>query len=180
MPPLKHAPPFSFVHRNLSIRAVLILAFVIQIVGAVGLVGYLSFRNGQKTVRDLATQLRQELTARIERELQGYFETPHEINRLNADAFLRGDLDIQEGNFGESQLYQQMRISSKVAFIYCGSAWSGEFFGVLRSPQTGVLQLSYSNADTNFRRVFYSLDVNGDRTFFRGISERRFDSRQRP
>ena len=61
---------------NLPLRMLLILVFVSQILGAVGLVGYLSFRNGQKAVNDLATQLRQEITARIERELRGYFETP--------------------------------------------------------------------------------------------------------
>ncbi|MGB8689743.1 MAG: hypothetical protein WCD53_20730 [Microcoleus sp.] len=40
---------------------VLIVPFVLQIVGAVGLVGYLSFRNGQKAVNNLASQLMSEV-----------------------------------------------------------------------------------------------------------------------
>ncbi|MEO0536739.1 MAG: PAS domain S-box protein [Cyanobacteria bacterium P01_A01_bin.123] len=165
---------------SLPLRVMLIVMFVGQIVGAVGLVGYLSFRNGQKAVSDLATQLRQEVTARIERELRGYFETPHEINRLNAGALALGQIDLQKGTFGESQLYQQMKIAPTVALVYCGSAQKGEFFGVLRSPEDGSLQLSYSNQSTNYLRRFYSLDVRGERTHFLRQTDKPYDSRQRP
>jgi hypothetical protein len=148
--------------------------------GVVRLVGYLSFRNGQKAVNDLANQIRQELTARIERELQGYFAVPHEINRLNASAFSLGDLDIENASRGESQFYQQMKIAPTVAFVYCGSANAGEFFGVLRSPEDGSLQMSYGNASNNFLREYYSLDVRGERTYRLRQLDRIFDSRQRP
>ncbi len=42
---------------RLSLRIVLIVPFVTIIVVAVGLTGYLSFRNGQNAVNDLASQL---------------------------------------------------------------------------------------------------------------------------
>ncbi|ESA35885.1 pas pac sensor protein [Leptolyngbya sp. Heron Island J] len=165
---------------NLPLRVVLIVLFVGQIVGAVGLVGYLSFRNGQKAVNELAIQLRHEVTARIEQELQSYFETPHEINRLNASAFARGILDVDGAGFGETQLYQQMRIAPTIALAYCGSARNGEFFGVLRSPENGALQLTYSNPSTQNLRRYYSLDVRGERTSFLWQAETPYDSRQRP
>jgi len=40
---------------NIPLRTVLIVPFVLQILGAVGIVGYLSFRNGQQAVNDLAS-----------------------------------------------------------------------------------------------------------------------------
>ncbi len=148
---------------HLPLRIIFILAVIGQLIGAVGLVGYLSFRNGQKAVNDLAFQLRQEVTARIERELHGYFATPHEINRLNADAFARGELDVIGASQGESQFYQQMVVAPTVAFVYCGSERGGEFFGVLRSPQDGSFQLSYGNQGNKYLRSYYSMDVAGDR-----------------
>lgn len=166
--------------KNLSLRNLLLLAFVGQLLGVVGLVGYLSLRNSQETVETLANQIRKELTARIERELQSYFETPHEINRLNATAFARGEIDVEGAQFGEAQLYQQMKIAPNVAFVYCGSSRQGEFFGVLRSPEDGSLQLSYSNVNNNFLRDYYSLDVSGIRTFKLYQAEKTYDSRQRP
>ncbi|MBD2462769.1 PAS domain S-box protein [Oscillatoria sp. FACHB-1407] len=166
--------------KSLPLRIILIVAFVGQIVSAVSLVGYFSFRNGQKAVHDLASQLRGEVTARIERELRGYFEIPHDINRLNADALARGDLDAIDATRGESQLYQQMVIAPTVAFVYCGSSQRGEFFGVLRSPDDGSLQLSYGNRSNNFLRYYYHLNVAGDRTYLIRQADKPFDARQRP
>ncbi|HEY9645455.1 MAG TPA: cache domain-containing protein [Chroococcidiopsis sp.] len=178
IPPSRRIVPA--LSRSLSLRAILILVFTGQIIGAVSLVGYLSFRNGQKAVNDLATQLRRELTARIDRELKGYFAIPHEINRLNADAFARGDIDVVTASRGEHQLYQQMVVAPTVAFVYCGSQQNGEFFGVLRSPEDGSLQLSYGNASNRFFRSYYSLDVAGDRTYLLRQADKPFDARQRP
>jgi class 3 adenylate cyclase len=153
---------------------------LVQLIGIVGLVGYLSFRNGQKAVQDLASQVRSELTARIQQELQGYFSAPHAINRLNATAFTYGDLDIVGAQRGENMLFQQMRIHPTIAFVYCGSAQNGEFFGVLRQPDTGQLQLSYGNASNSFLRENYSLDVRGSRMHRLSQLDRFYDARTRP
>lgn len=169
-----------FKGRQISLRLLLLLAFVGQILGIVGLIGYLSWRNSQKTANNLGGQIRQELTYRIEQELRRYFETPHEINRLNVAAFARGEIDVVGGRFGEAQLYQQMKIAPSLAFVYCGSASSGEFFGVLRSPDDGSLQLSYGNRSNNFFRDYYSLDVSGHRTFPIRQANKTFDARLRP
>jgi hypothetical protein len=40
-----------------SLRTVLIIPFVLQTVAAVGLVGYLSYKNGQQAVENLAKQV---------------------------------------------------------------------------------------------------------------------------
>ncbi len=166
--------------RKFTLRTALVVAFTLQIVAAVGSVGYISFMGGQRAVNNLSSQLRRELTARIERELRAYFETPHELNRLNTAAFFRGELDVVNGQHGEAQLYQQMRIAPNIAFVYCGSNHKGEFFGVLRDPDTGILQLSYSNASTNFLRQYYRLDANGDRTYLMHQTDTVYDSRLRP
>ncbi len=42
------------VSAKLPLRTVLVIPFVVQIFAAVGLTGYLSFKNGQKAVDDLA------------------------------------------------------------------------------------------------------------------------------
>lgn len=164
---------------NIPIRRALIVPFVLQLCATVGVIGYLSFRTGQSAVRNLTSQLRTEISARIESELESYFETPHEINRLNTAAFLRNDIDVETAARGEGLMYQQMRISPNIAFVYCANT-RGDFFGVLRSPDDGSLQLSYSNAATLRRRQYYSLNVLGDRTFFIRQVDRAFDARTRP
>ncbi|NEZ55164.1 SpoIIE family protein phosphatase [Adonisia turfae] len=164
---------------RIPMRRILVVPFVLQICATVGLVGYLSFRNSQQAVQDLTSQLRTEVSARIQRELQGYFETPHEINRLNSTALIHGVIDVTTATRGEAQLYQQMKIAPNVAFVYCGNN-RGDFFGVLRDPEDGSLQLSYSNAATKAKRQYYTLNVRGQRTYFLRQLKTIFDARQRP
>lgn len=165
---------------RLSLRLAFTLPVVAQLLLAVGLVGYLSFRNGQRAVTDLASQLRSEVSARIEGELIRYFGDPHAINRLNATAFINGDIDIVGASQGEHLMFQQMKIYPTIAFVYCGSAQSGEFFGILRNPETGELQLSYGNITNNYFREYYSLDVRGYRQHFVFQATETYDARRRP
>lgn len=174
------SPVIGRLTKNLPLRVVFTVPVLLQLVGVVGLVGYLSFRNGQRAVQNLASQLRSELSARIERELKGYFSAPHDINRLNATALVYGELDIIQASAGENFLFQQMKIHPTIAFVYCGSANQGEFFGVLRSPDTGELQLSYGNQSNQFFRDYYSLDVRGSRRHWLYRADRPYDSRTRP
>src|SRR4028118_1149711 len=81
---------------KLPLRTVLIVPFILQIVGAVGLVGYLSFRNGQKAVNNLASQLMSEVSLRVKQNLQAYVTTPHQINQSKLDAVL----DRKSGSAG--------------------------------------------------------------------------------
>lgn len=60
------------VSRQVPLRSILIAPFVLQLFAAVGLVGYLSFRNGQKAVNDLASQLRSEISQRIQENVHTY------------------------------------------------------------------------------------------------------------
>ncbi|MEL7036407.1 MAG: PAS domain S-box protein [Cyanobacteria bacterium J06592_8] len=167
------------VSQKLSLQVVLLVPFFLLITGTVGLVGYLSFRNGQATVRNLASQLRSELTERIHQELHEYFSSPHDINQLNATALVQDKLDVVNGE-GENFLWRQMKIAPNLAFVYCSRPDNGEFFGVLRDPENKSLQLSYSNESTDFYRVYYALDVRGNRTYKLRTSDKQFDSRLRP
>lgn len=58
----------------------LIVPFVLQIVGAVALVGYLSYRNGQQAVQDLAANLITEKANVVNQHLDGYLAIPRTPN----------------------------------------------------------------------------------------------------
>ncbi|WP_341527854.1 hypothetical protein WKK05_00385 [Nostoc sp. UHCC 0302] len=77
-----------------SLRIVLVVPFVLQIFAAVGLVGYLSFRNGQQAVNDLAHKLIREASLRVDQHLDTYLETPYQIARSNAELVESGLLNF--------------------------------------------------------------------------------------
>ncbi|MEH2359876.1 ATP-binding protein [Nostoc sp.] len=88
-------------HRSSKIRAfplqlVLIVPFVLQVFGIVGLVGYLSFKNGEKAVHDLADQLMKRTSSEVNQHLDAYLSIPHKVIELNADAIRMGLLNVRD------------------------------------------------------------------------------------
>jgi len=81
---------------KVSLRTVLIVPFVLQTVFAVGLVGYLSFRNGQQAINDLAVRLEKETSKHIQQKLDSYLFVPHQINQINSKAIELELLDLND------------------------------------------------------------------------------------
>src|SRR5919202_2507251 len=102
---------------RIPLRVILIVPFVVQVVGAVGLVGYLSFRDGHKAVNDLARQLRSEVTARIRDRIQTYVEVPQRVNQFNARAVQLGLLDFQKVREAASYFWQQVQTYESIGNV---------------------------------------------------------------
>ena len=161
--------------RSLSLRLLLIIPFVIQIFGAVGLVGYLSFRNGQKSVENLAGQLMLETGNRISERLKTYLETPHIVNQLNQDALDLGNLNLDNLRGMEQHFWRQSQIFELVSYIQFGSV-QGEFVG-LAVNDNGTFRYQVTELTGNLQT--YAIDEQGKRGEFLETSPN-FDSRLRP
>ena len=68
MKPRKTTP-----NRKFLLRTPLVISFVVQIVTAVGLTGWLAFRNGQKTVPELVNQISERVTEQVEKDIKTVF-----------------------------------------------------------------------------------------------------------
>lgn len=166
--------------RKLRLRTTLVVPFILQIITAVGLVGFIAYRSGQRAVNDVASQLRTELTQRITEKLDSYTAAPKTINRLNAAAFAQGDLDVSNPR-GEYHFWEQMQIYPTLSYVYCGDE-TGSFFGASRVFEQGdsTVLLHYSNASTGFIRQDFGFDEGGNRSAQLGTLDRPFDPRTRP
>ena len=80
---------------HVPLRTILIVPFVLQIFAAVGLTGYLSLRNGQKAVNDLAGRLRNEVSLRVDQHLN----TARHLAQINGDAIDLGLIDREHPTF---------------------------------------------------------------------------------
>jgi signal transduction histidine kinase len=87
---------FPNLPRKLSLRLLLVAPFMLQISAAVGLVGYLSFKNGEKAVNDLAQQLVVKTGQQVDDHLDNYLALPLELNAINAEAIRNGRLDFSD------------------------------------------------------------------------------------
>jgi len=153
------------VSSKVSLGTVLIVPFVVQIFAAVGLVGWLSFRNGREAVNEVASQLRSEVTARIEQKVISFLSTPHLINRINADGIRQGylnlDSPIDESANVKGYFWQQILQFDSVSYIYYGNE-QREFIGTARQLVDDRFGLGISGESTNYSLQEYATDKDGN------------------
>jgi hypothetical protein len=147
---------------KVPIRIVLVVPFAIQTFAAVGLTGWLSLRNGRIAVNDVATQLRAEVTSRIEQHIYAYIKTPHQINQLNLDAIRLGILNLQDADNLQRYFSQQIKTFDKISFIQFASEQK-DFIGVERLDD-GKLQVQISNQSTGYNLQRYAQSEFGEPT----------------
>ncbi|NET42505.1 response regulator [Okeania sp. SIO2B3] len=165
--------------KKTPLRIILIIPFFLELLIVFGLTGWLSFRNGQRAINDLASKFREEISAHIDHEIEDYLKIPHLINQLNAYAIQENNLSLFPVQ-GQSLFWQQMKLFKSVIWIYCGSPQKGEFVGVTRLGTNNKLRLAISNELTDFFRYEYPLDSQGNVQNLVKQSSKKYDSRSRP
>ena len=143
------------------LQLVLIVPFIVQIFGAVGLVGYLSFQNGQKAVNDLADQLINRDSDLVNQHLNAYLSIPQKLVQTNADAIEMGLLDVRDRKTAGKAFWKQMQ-TYDLTFMGYGLT-TGEGVGAIRYDGKTLTIEDWgsklpNNADT------YATDNQGNRT----------------
>ncbi|MDY7013088.1 MAG: cache domain-containing protein, partial [Cyanobacteriota bacterium] len=146
--------------RSLPLHWVLIVPFALQVFGAVSLVGYLSFKSGQKAVNQLAEQLMHETSNVVDRHLQSYLSVPQKLSQINADAIARGVLNVRDRETVGQHFWDQMQ-AYDLTYIGIGLT-TGEGVGVGRyDGKTIVIDDWTANPPNNI--VTYATDDRGNR-----------------
>jgi PAS domain S-box-containing protein len=96
---------------KITLRWVLVIPFVLQTIGAVGLVGYMSYRSGEQAVENLANRLMHEVSHRISDRLDTYLQTQQQGMAVNAQAVKQGTLNVQDFAQLQNYLWQQITLS---------------------------------------------------------------------
>lgn len=163
-----------FARATLPLRWVLLLPFVIQTVGTVSLVGYLSFRNGNAAVGELATQLRTEATARVQEHLQSYLGPPAAVVQSHATAVQQGLLSFERLDQMRAYFARQLRIYPGLDGVYLADE-QGRFFCLCGASKADPLEKVVVTAP---QRNLYQSTPDGQRGAF--LKEDTYDPRQRP
>lgn len=163
---------------NIPIRVLLTVPFMLQLVGAVGIVGYLSDRTGQQSVRELAEQLTQQVSLRINDRLTTYLHTPQDVVAANHLAVEQGTLNINDFEQLRQEFWQQITLNPSLQSIFFANE-SGETieYGRFQSQEivkqaerlTGKKEFSigmpYFHKLTSTdpgKRKYYSVDAKGN------------------
>jgi methyl-accepting chemotaxis protein len=143
------------------LQLVLIVPFALQIFGAVGLVSYLSFKNGQKAVKNLADQLMDRTNTIVDQHLDAYLSIPQKVNQINADAIKMGLLNVRDRQTIGKYFWKQMQ-AYDLTYIGLGLT-TGQGVGAARyDGKTVTIDDWGSKLPNNGKN--YATDNQGDRT----------------
>ncbi len=150
--------------RNLSLRLVLVVPFVLQIFAAVDLTGYLSLRNGQQAVNDLATRLRREVSDRIDQHLDSYLNTGRHLAEINGDAMDMGLVDPDNPQQIGQFFWKQLQLYNIGYIGFCLK--TGDFAGAGRFFEDGRVTVDEVSQKRNGNQhwYIYNTDKKGNRT----------------
>jgi len=164
--------------RNIPLRWILIVPFVLQVVVAVGLVSYLCDRSGHNVVNNLANRLQTEISTRIIEKTTTYLQAIDQVNKNNISALRRGVWSFDDFSSQERQAWEQMQLSSlsKITIIGFGTPLGG--FRSVALLQNGSLAIwSAPNGGGSYVISNTHADGSIDQSTQTNIH---FDSRQRP
>ncbi|CAN1210061.1 hypothetical protein TUMEXPCC7403_07690 [Tumidithrix helvetica PCC 7403] len=116
----------------ISLRWVLIIFFVLQTAGTVGLVGYLSYRGSQQAIEDMADQVMDQATHRVRDRLNISLQTHQQVVAVNQFAAQQGRLDLEDFEQLRGYLWQQIQLSPSL---------TSTIFANARGEEVGYTQL---------------------------------------
>jgi signal transduction histidine kinase/FixJ family two-component response regulator len=165
--------------QGLPLRLLLVVPFLIQISAVVGLTGWLSIRNGQRAVNDVASQLRSEVTNRIDSEVRHSLEVADTVNQLAIDAFRREGLDLQNVRSPE-EIYWDFLTNVDTVSGFGFANTLGDFSAIQRRTKDGeeIYFIEYATPETGGRWLSNQVDLQ-KQIVDSALGEQPIDGRQR-
>jgi len=165
--------------RRIPIRGALIIPFTLIIVMTVGLTGYLSFKNGQRQVHELAGQLMNEISGRIEEQLHSLMERPHILNRIHSNAIRMEGLNPADVRSQERHYWAHVQGFQDISHTFFANT-AGDFIGsrVLSDGSVGTM-LGDASTEGNREYHYYRTDELGNPTDLM-LTRPKIDVRKRP
>ncbi|NJL88930.1 MAG: response regulator [Coleofasciculaceae cyanobacterium SM2_1_6] len=148
--------------RSIPLKLILIAPFVLQVFATVGIVGWLSFRNGQKAINEMTDLLTEEIGSKVEQNLRVNLSTPHQINQDSLALIDSGFLKIEFPETWEYYLWRKVKTSPNIGFITVINQQ-----GQVQTGQRGkenVLLINTTDSENDFEFRSYNTNSLGQRT----------------
>ncbi len=158
--PIEITTIFGRKGKNHSLFFAFSIPFMVQLLIVVGLIGYLSYKNGQETISDLAGSLMTEIGMRIDQDLTGYFQRLEQITRSNAYLIQKKRLDLSD-SAGLKERFKEQLENAHLVNSAALATEEGDFVALERDDVSLIWRVHDKTT-----KVFSSfrLDKNGQET----------------
>jgi two-component sensor histidine kinase len=156
-----------------SLRWLLTLSFTLQVLGITGVVGYLSFKQGQKSVSDLAQQLQRATAQKVALHLDHYLTVP--MNLVQTASFMVEQEFIDPFDLEKAGTYfwEYSNVYPNISWIgyYLSDRtgagagrWLSDYQGIVitQHPGGGLADYTYATNDRGQISTLLDVDENYD------------------
>ncbi len=130
---------------KIPLSSVIIVPFLVSTFGIVGLIGWLSFRNGHDAIKQLSYQLLSKGTEQVQTRLHSYLELADTINKLNSNSIDLGQIDFANEQNAQKHFWKQLQSFPQISNIYMATI-SGQYIGARRIQN----KLAVENSTTTY------------------------------
>lgn len=147
-----------------SLRLLLVVPFVLQIFATVGLTGFLSLRNGQKAVNDLASRLRNEVSERIDQHLDSYMRTPRQVVQATWDTIDLNLVNVEDTLLLGHYFWRKLQAFDVPYILYATT--TGKMASAGYNYEGNTITIDEINLEKNGNDHLYNwgVDSKGNRT----------------
>lgn len=117
---------------TVPLQTVLVVPFLLQVIGIVGLVAYVSYRNGQQVAQELAYDLTNEVAQRVSDRLNNYLQAPQQFLSMSRIDLEQGSLSPDDLDGFERRFNRQLQELSWLRSVHFTSA-QGKHIGLTRT-----------------------------------------------
>ena len=162
--------------RHPRLSTVLAVSGLIQLLGAIALVGYWSYRTSTDAIETLADRVLEQVSDRVVEHLGHYTETPKIVTKINENELKDRNLKQSDLSDWSQHLVKQARIFDSLSYIYFGDS-KGQYVEI---QCFGKQRFKYGpgKPESEPEVSIFPLNRDGDREEIQG--RRSYDPRLRP
>jgi len=146
--------------KKIPLYWLLVLQFTIQVTAIVGIVGYISYSSGQKTVAILVDQLMGKISDRTQEQISCYFNTTIAVAQSNGILLQQGVFDGYDLEAVERHYVQQLKILPKLTTVAIANE-DQEFLSVERPFNDSLIIRKLDSDHPNNEFYRYQADTEG-------------------
>lgn len=148
---------------KLSLKKTIPIAFLVPILTCVTLLGVTAVLTEEHTAEKFSKQSMGMLKKQIKQKLNNFLYSPQIINKINTDAILARQLNLQDYKSMELLLRNQIQAFKNINGIEFGYESGGEIRSIVRETENGELSYNIADKSTNMNSVIYGTDEKGNR-----------------
>ena len=164
---------------RLSLRVTITVVFAVLLIVMACLTWFLTYRNGQASIRELSGQIGRQSILNIRLHLEGYVAAPKLLNQFDSDWLQERDpRSLTQEALTKRFLTDQFRFPSAISIAYASE--QGDYFGISHGIEGVPLSMAVADRTTNWFLEGFRIDENGRRLERFDRSDTPFNPRQRP